>query len=54
MGVMSSNVAVVVLFALAGFLIGGAYTTWKTTRPLAIGLGVCAVLAVAGAIVWML
>ncbi|BDT89621.1 hypothetical protein [Nocardia cyriacigeorgica] len=51
---MSSDVAVVFLFALAGFLIGGAYTTWKTARPLAIALGVCAVLAAVGAVVWLI
>ncbi len=53
-GTMSSDVAVVFLFALAGFLIGGAYTTWKTARPLAIALGVCAVLAAVGAVVWLI
>lgn len=53
-GSMSSDVAVVFLFALAGFLIGGAYTTWKTARPLAIALGVCAVLAAVGAVVWLI
>ncbi|NKY37521.1 hypothetical protein HGA13_31310 [Nocardia speluncae] len=51
---MSTDVAVVLLFTLAGFLIGGAYTTWKTTRPLAISLGVGALLAVAGAVLWLL
>lgn len=51
---VSTDVAVVLLFTLAGFLIGGAYTTWKTTRPLSISLGVCAVLAAAGAVLWLL
>ncbi|QIS16297.1 MULTISPECIES: hypothetical protein [Nocardia] len=45
--------AVIILFALAGFLIGGAYTTWKTARPLSIALGVCAVLAAVGAFLWL-
>lgn len=49
-----SDVAVVLLFALAGFLLGGVYTTWKTTRPLSIALAVCAVLAVVGAVIWLL
>jgi hypothetical protein len=53
MGGMSSNVAVIILLALAGFLIGGAYSTWKTLRPLSIALGVCAALAAAGAIAWL-
>ncbi|WP_280398264.1 hypothetical protein [Nocardia carnea] len=51
---MSTDVAAVLLFALAGFLIGGAYTTWKNTRPLAISLAVCAVLAAVGAVLWLL
>lgn len=51
---VSTDVAVVLLFTLAGFLIGGAYSTWKTTRPLAISLAVAAVLAAAGAVLWLL
>ncbi|GGL27791.1 hypothetical protein [Nocardia jinanensis] len=51
---MSTDVAVVLLFTLAGFLIGGAYTLWKTARPVSIGLGICAVLAAAGAVLWLL
>lgn len=53
-GPVSTDVAVVLLFTLAGFLIGGAYTTWKTARPLAVALGVCAVLAALGAVLWLL
>lgn len=51
---VSTDVAVVLLFTLAGFLLGGAYSTWKTTRPLAISLGVGAVLAAVGAVLWLL
>ncbi|MET9492612.1 MULTISPECIES: hypothetical protein [unclassified Nocardia] len=51
---MSSDVSVIVLLALAGFLLGGAYSTWKTLRPLAIALGVAGVLAVAGAILYVI
>ncbi len=51
-GPMSTDVTVILLLALAGFLIGGAYSTWKTSRPLSISLAVCAVLAAAGAIAW--
>ncbi|GAB4589603.1 hypothetical protein [Nocardia sp. NPDC127526] len=50
---MSSDVIVVLLLALAGFLLGGAYSLWKSTRPLAIGIGVCGVLALAGAILYL-
>ncbi len=52
MGPVSTDVTVILLIALAGFLLGGAYTTWKTARPLSIALGVCAVLAAAGGITW--
>ncbi len=54
MGTMSSDVTVILLFALAGFLLGGAYTTWRTARPLSIALGVCALLAAGGALAWWL
>jgi membrane protein DedA with SNARE-associated domain len=46
-------VIVVVLLALAGFLVGGVFTTWKNgNRILAAILGVCAVLAAVGAVLW--
>lgn len=54
LGRVSSDVSVIVLLALAGFLLGGAYSTWKTLRPLAIALGVAGVLAVAGAILYVI
>lgn len=54
MGAMSGEVTVILLLALSGFLLGGAYSLWKTTRPLAIALAVCGVLAAGGAIVWWL
>ncbi len=43
----------VLLFALAGFLLGGAYTTWKNNRATSIGLIVAAALAVLGAALWL-
>ncbi|MCU1648669.1 MAG: hypothetical protein JWN03_8944 [Nocardia sp.] len=54
LGRVSSDVSVIVLLALAGFLLGGAYSTWKTLRPLAIALGVAGVLAVGGAILYVI
>ncbi|WP_433274992.1 hypothetical protein ACQPZF_32755 [Actinosynnema sp. CS-041913] len=42
------------LLALAGFLIGGVYSTWKTARGMAVVLGVLALIAVGGAVVWLL
>lgn len=53
-GTVSSDVTVIVLFALAGFLLGGVYTTWRTARPLSIALAVCAALAAGGALAWWL
>jgi hypothetical protein len=50
---MSKEVIVIGLLAVAGFLIGGVYSTYRTAKGLAILLGICAALAVGGAIVWM-
>jgi hypothetical protein len=41
------------LLALAGFLIGGVYSTWKTAKATAIVLIVLALVAVGGAIAWL-
>lgn len=43
----------VLLFALAGFLLGGAYTTWKNNRAMSIALIAAAVLAAIGAALWL-
>lgn len=51
-GGVSNSVIVVLLLAVAGFLVGGAFTMWKNSRALSVMLGVCAVLAVVGAITW--
>ena len=51
---MSKEFAVIGLIAVAGFLIGGVYSTWKTARLLAIVLGLAAVVAVGGAVVWLI
>jgi hypothetical protein len=40
------------LLALAGFLVGGVYSTWKTARGLAVVLGAAALLAAGGALAW--
>lgn len=50
---MSKEVAVILMLALAGFLIGGVYSTWKTARVAAIVLLVLAILATGGAIAWI-
>ena len=50
---MSKELAVIGLIAVAGFLIGGVYSTWKTARVVAIVLALAAAVAVGGAIVWL-
>ena len=50
---MSKELAVIGLIAVAGFLIGGVYSTWKTARVLAIVLAVAAAVAVGGTILWL-
>ena len=42
------------LLALAGFLLGGVVSTWRNSRPLAVMLGFCAVLAGVGGVAWLL
>jgi hypothetical protein len=51
---VSKDVALVALIAVAGFLIGGVYTTWKTAKVMSVVLAVAAALAVGGAIAWYL
>ncbi|WP_254125908.1 hypothetical protein [Amycolatopsis sp. CA-230715] len=50
---MSKEVVAVLLLALAGFLIGGVYSLWKTAKLFAGLLAIAAVLAVGGAVVWL-
>jgi hypothetical protein len=40
------------LIAVAGFLLGGIYTTWKTAKTMAIVLVFLLIIAVGGAIAW--
>jgi hypothetical protein len=50
---MSKEVIVIILIAVAGFLLGGVYSTYKTAKLLAVILGLAAAVAVGGAVVWM-
>ncbi|QWF78111.1 hypothetical protein HUW46_01506 [Amycolatopsis sp. CA-230715] len=50
---VSKEVVAVLLLALAGFLIGGVYSLWKTAKLFAGLLAIAAVLAVGGAVVWL-
>jgi len=50
---VSTELLAVLLLALGGFLVGGVYSTWKTAKLLAGLLLVAALLAVGGAIAWL-
>jgi hypothetical protein len=50
---MSKEVIVIILLAVAGFLVGGVYSTYKTAKVLAVILALAAAVAVGGAVVWM-
>lgn len=43
----------IILLAVAGFLIGGVYATWKAAKLFAVVLGILAVLALAGGVLWL-
>jgi len=51
---MSKEVIVIILLAVAGFLVGGAYSTYKTAKVLAVILALCAAVAIGGAVLWMM
>ncbi|WP_019854691.1 hypothetical protein [Actinopolyspora mortivallis] len=40
------------LLALSGFLAGGAYAMWKSSRLFAVTLATTAVLALVGGVLW--
>ncbi|WP_187351912.1 hypothetical protein [Allosaccharopolyspora coralli] len=46
--------APLLLFAVAGFLLGGVYALWKTTKLMAGILAAAAVLAAVGGVLWLL
>jgi hypothetical protein len=50
---MSKEVVVIGLLALAGFLVGGVYSTYKTAKIMAVVLGLAAAVAIGGAVIWM-
>jgi hypothetical protein len=51
---VSKEVVGIVLLALAGFLIGGVYSVWKTAKVMATVLGIGALLAIGGAVAWFM
>jgi hypothetical protein len=42
------------LLALAGLLLGGVVSAWRTSRPVALMLGIGAALATASGVAWLL
>ncbi|MFD7653504.1 hypothetical protein ACFV4N_05950 [Actinosynnema sp. NPDC059797] len=50
---MPKELVVIGLLALAGFLGGGAYSTWKTVRGLSVVLMVLTAVALGGAVLWL-
>lgn len=44
---MGADLWGIALIVLAGFLAGGTYALWQFSRPLAVVLGACTVLAAA-------
>ncbi|WP_298086917.1 hypothetical protein [uncultured Corynebacterium sp.] len=52
---MSESTLTLVLFIVAGFLVGGAWTAYQSgSRVMTFVLGLLAVLATAGAVMWMM
>jgi hypothetical protein len=51
---MPKEYVVIGLLALAGFLVGGVYSTWKTARGLAVILLVLTLITVGAAVTWLL
>ncbi|WP_176968937.1 hypothetical protein [Amycolatopsis xylanica] len=49
---MSNEMIGILLLALAGFLIGGVYATWKSVKLMAIVLGLAALVAAGAAVAW--
>ncbi|MFF5990535.1 hypothetical protein [Prauserella flavalba] len=51
---MSGSWVALLLLAVAGFLAGGVWSTWKNgSRGLAAALGAAALLAIGGAVAWL-
>ncbi|WP_186382632.1 hypothetical protein [Amycolatopsis rhizosphaerae] len=49
---MNKEIVGVLLVALAGFLAGGVYATWKTAKLMAGALLLATLLAIGGAVAW--
>ena len=49
---MPKEIVVIGLIALAGILVGGVYSTYKTAKVMAVVLGLLAALCLGGAVAW--
>lgn len=49
---MSKETIGILLLALAGFLVGGVYSVWKTAKLMATVFAIAALLAIGGAVAW--
>jgi hypothetical protein len=50
---VSKEIVGLLLLALAGILVGGAYTLWKTARKVATVVGLASLLAIGAAVAWL-
>lgn len=51
---MIKEIVPVMLLGLGGLLVGGVYSVWKTAKLMAVVLGLCAVVAIGGAVAWFM
>jgi hypothetical protein len=50
---VSKEIVGLLLLALAGILVGGAYSMWKTARKMATVVGIASLLAIGAAVAWL-
>jgi hypothetical protein len=50
---VSKEIVGLLLLALAGILVGGAYSMWKAARKMAVVVGIASLLAVGAAVAWL-
>ncbi|KID30512.1 hypothetical protein [Prauserella rugosa] len=52
---MDQEWVAILLLGVAGFLVGGVYSTWRNdSRGLAVGFGIAALVAIGGAVAWLM
>jgi hypothetical protein len=50
---VSKEIVGLLLLGLAGILVGGAYSLWKTAQKMAVVVGIASLLAVGAAVAWL-